>query len=111
VVELVMQGGPDRTQVVEVHTHVPGAEVLVGVHDDLEAVPVQAPGAVPLGEDGDPPRGLEGGGGHVEESLGPGVGIPNRVSSGSARPASAKPLARSRQESHCPQGRPSSPGS
>ena len=37
-----------------------------------EAVAVQAPGAVPLGENGDAPGGLEGGGGQVEDALGHG---------------------------------------
>ena len=38
-------------------------------------------------------------------------GDPKRWFSGSSSPASAKPLARSRQESQAPQGRPSTPGS
>lgn len=36
---------------------------------------------------------------------------PNRSTSGSATPASANPLARSRHASHAPQGSPRGPGS
>lgn len=51
-----------------------GVEVLViklvDARASRKAVPMQAPRAVPLGKDGDPAGGLEGGGGQMEESLG-----------------------------------------
>ena len=76
-----------------------------------EAVAVESPRAVTLGEDRDLAGALERHRGGVEELVGHAQAALNRRRRGSGRPASKKPLARSRQESQAPQGAPVGAGS
>ena len=76
-----------------------------------EAVAVEPSRAVPLREDRDLPSAFERHRGGIEKLVGHAQAALKRRSRGSGRPASAKPLARSRQESQAPQGAPVGAGS
>ena len=59
MVELLVEGRPDRVEMVVVDAQVARAEVLVGMHDHLEAMPVHAPALVSRRHVGQPMRRLE----------------------------------------------------
>ena len=83
---------------------------IARTHRGQEAVAVQASRTVSVRQHRYADRRLEGHRGNVQQRVAHGVPA-KRASSGSARPACSKPLARSRQESQPPQGRPSGAGS